>query len=354
MSLDLLDPATLSPGQRGRWQDLADDAVDPNPFHEPALLEPAARHLRPRAMRLLVVERAGAWVACLPVQTGPGGVGALIAWRHPYSFLSTPLLRRTAPVDAARALLEPLRARRAALASLPFVAAGPAERALRTAIAELGLAVAWERRHHRPALQRRPGEVVALLSSKRRSELRRNGRRLEEQLGAPLTVRERSGDPDALQRFLALEAAGWKGERGTALASSDDGRRFFVEMATAFAAAGRLQLRSLEVGDQVVAMSCELIGGDALYGFKSAFDERFRARAPGAWLLHDTAMAFQRDERLRLFDSCSDGGNAFVDHLLPERRELVSLIAGPRWSRPLVARAVDAARRARALRGRPR
>ena len=56
------------------------------------------------------------------------------------------------------------------------------------------------------------------LSSSTRKKLRQHRRRLSEQ-GAltSVVVSEPQAVRDALEQFLALEAAGWKGQRGTAL-----------------------------------------------------------------------------------------------------------------------------------------
>src|SRR5271167_1614573 len=50
------------------WRDLAARAAEPNPFFEPECVLPAARHLGGPAPALLIVkDRGGEWLACLPV-----------------------------------------------------------------------------------------------------------------------------------------------------------------------------------------------------------------------------------------------------------------------------------------------
>ena len=105
-------------------------------------------------------------------------------------------------------------------------------------------------------------------------------RRLQERVGE-LTVRDRSGERDAYEEFLALERSGWKGTAGTAMASDPGHAEFFRELCSAFADAGRLQLLSLDGEQRTVAMKCNLIAGEVTYCFKIAFDEQLSQLSPG-------------------------------------------------------------------------
>lgn len=345
----LLPLGTLADASREAWRELAASAAEPNPFFELTFVEPAWQHLRPRGVALLVVERGGDWLACMPVERLGRSTVLLRAWRNPYCFLATPLVRREALADGADGLLSTLHRRASALALKWIDADGPVAAALRDAAAARGLVTAWEDRFERAVLRTGAGVSRQPLSSHRLRELRRRERRLAEAAGAPLTTTERAADPADLARFLELEAAGWKGRDRTALAAREGDRRFFTAMASDFAAEGRFHLRSLDAGDMTLAMSCELRAGDAVFGFKSAFDERFHKGAPGVQLMHETVDVFAADPTVSLLDSCSDAGNSLVNELLPSRRVLTSsVLTGAGLPARVVTNAVRVERELRA------
>lgn len=337
---EFLTLGELSTAERSAWRDLADAALEPNPFFEPPFVEAAWRCLRPRGVALLVVRDGARWLACLPVQRLPGIDGSLIGWRHAYGFLSTPLIDREHVDVAVARLLEPMRDRSLALLALSTVSRGPVAHALRLAANEMGVEVAWERQVARAALvaRNRP-DSAPLLPAKRRADLRRRRRRLERRLGQPLEVSDRAGIAHEHERFLALEAAGWKGRNGTALATAGHGP-LFLELASSFAAEDRFRLYALTAGERVVAMSTMLVAGDMAFGFKSAYDERHRPDAPGALLLHEMLDELRSDDRLRIIDSCSAPDSELVNRMMPDRRELVSFVIASRAARPLIRAAI--------------
>jgi CelD/BcsL family acetyltransferase involved in cellulose biosynthesis len=321
---------TLAPGEIGSaeqaaWRELGDQAAEPNPFYEPEFMMPAFRRLALRGAGLRVVREGGEWIACLPVYGAPAANAALVSLSHPYLLLRTPLIRRDRLEPGARGLLAAYRGSAPAVVAMRSAAGdGPVERALRSAGAQLGLRQAWERRVLRAVA--RPLDGAA---RPRRHDLERKRRRLQEALAAQLTVEDRAGSDAAVQEFLALEAAGWKGRAGTALANSPRDRAFFVEMAVACAARGRLRLVALSAGSRPVAMACELLAGDSVFGFKMAYDEQLRTFAPGIQLLDSLLARFHADDSLRLYDSCSDPDAKVVNQLYGDRRAIVSFVAAP-------------------------
>ena len=142
------------------------------------------------------------------------------------------------------------------------------------------------------ALGRRPREEE--VSSKFVANLRRRMRRLHE-LGAVsigrLGPRQDGRDAEAvepwLERFFALEAAGWKGERGTAIAQDPDTVAFYRGLARVAAREGWLALRSLEMGGRAVAMHFGLVHRGAFGLLKPAYDEALGACSPGQLLLRE-------------------------------------------------------------------
>ncbi len=133
------------------------------------------------------------------------------------------------------------------------------------------------------------------LSSKFLANLRRRMRKLHE-LGAPSIRRigPRGGegdDPDAvaawLDRFFALEAAGWKGDRGTAIAQDEETLAFYRGLARVASREGWLALRALELDGRAVAMHFGLVHRGAYGLLKPAYDEGLATCSPGQLLVRE-------------------------------------------------------------------
>lgn len=324
-----LDPTALAPADLDAWRDLAARAAEPNAFFDPAFLVPALRHLPRERVRLLAVADGRDWVAALPVQPQLRRrrlpLPARATWRHLYGYLGTPLLAEGLERPAALTLVDALRAR-TGLVTLDLVRSdGPVVAALDAALAEHDLASVVTELRDRAALVRRPANdyVETTLKIKRRRELKRLRKQLTEVLGAePVTV-DRAGDPEAVDRFLQLEASGWKGRAGTALATARDGD-FFRGICAAFAAEGRLQLLAYGTPERTVAMKCNLLAQDGVFCLKIAHDEELAKYSPGVQLEVENVDVFHGRPELAWMDSCADPDNQMINRLWPDRRSLVS------------------------------
>lgn len=327
LSVDLVDLEDVDDTLLSSWRDLADRAAEPNVFHEPEVVL-AARHLGAKRVSLLVVGEGHQLYGCLPVRPvgrGPGvRLPALTVWRHPHCFLGTPLVDR----DRAEEVLGLVFFGRRPGPLLHLRVAervgddGPVLAALRSACARHGVAIEVIWRTSR-AVNRK--EDPARPSGDRRRRLMRSRRRLEERLGAPARTVDRAGDPDAVEAFLALEASGWKGRHGTALLCDGGEAEFFREMCAALARRDKLQLQSLEVGDRVVAVKCNLLSGRAAFCFKSAFDEDLAGLSPGVQLEVDDMARFEAGEA-EWMDSCTTADNVMINQLWHSRRTLSDVV----------------------------
>jgi CelD/BcsL family acetyltransferase involved in cellulose biosynthesis len=88
---------------------------------------------------------------------------------------------------------------------------------------------------------------------------------------------------------LALEAAGWKGRQGTAIASSPATDAFYRGVARRFHDRGQLRTSTIVLDGGLVAFALCLLHGNRLWQLKIAFDERHRGLAPGL-VLHVEAV----------------------------------------------------------------
>ncbi|HXD64452.1 MAG TPA: GNAT family N-acetyltransferase [Solirubrobacteraceae bacterium] len=356
MRPDMLRVSELTPGDLSAWRELAAGAVSPNPFAEPEFVLPATRAWGVDDLRLLVVREGSDWLAALPVRRArswrgvPGDV--IAAWRHDYCFLCTPLVRAVGHAEALATLVRGAAATSPAF-SLDWVDAdGPLAAPLTAALAAEARVVVVER-FERAALHRSETDdyLQRGLSGRHRSGYRRRLKSLEREIG-PVMLRDDSDDPEAPGRFLELERTGWKGRAGTAMACDPAHAAFFTEMGQAFAGAGRLRMLSLVCAERPIAMLCDLIARDTVYGFKIAFAEDLGHYSPGMQLQIASTQAFH-DSGVARADSCTDPENATMNRLWPDRRALVSVVATRRGPAGAAAHAKWAAAvRLQALRAR--
>lgn len=324
------------------WRDLARSAADPNPCHEPEMVLTAARHLdRPGSLTIAAVGSDDRLTACLPVWSGRYWnrlpVRAVSTWQHAYSYLGTPLLDGDAPVAAAGALLDLLsRAHLGRLLVLNTCPTGGAVAdALRTAAAERGTRVYADWEVERAIASASDPSRVAL-RGKHLKDLRRTRRKLEAELGAPLTLTELTPDDAAIAAFLKLEASGWKGGAGSALACGHE--EFFRELCEAFGREDRMRFMALQSGGRAVAMLCTMRAGDQWYWFKIAFDETYGASSPGRQLMLDVTDRLATSPSGTVFDSCADPRNETINQLWTGRRAFATLLVPlPGRSAPAVS-----------------
>ncbi len=139
-------------------------------------------------------------------------------------------------------------------------------------------------------------------SARFRANLRRRARRLAE-LGA-VSVR-RVGRPEevaeAMADFVALEAAGWKGARGSAIALDAALVRFYARIARDAAEAGGLALRALELDGRPIAIHLGLVHRGAYLLPKTAYDEGLAQVSPGQ-LLQREVLAECEARKLSAFE----------------------------------------------------
>ncbi len=109
-----------------------------------------------------------------------------------------------------------------------------------------------------------------------------------------------------LAEFLALEASGWKGARGTAVAADPRTRRFYERLVEVAAARGWLALRSLDLDGRPVAMHLGLVYRGTYYLPKPAYDEALGPCSPGQLLFREVVA------------ECEARGLAALDFLGPD------------------------------------
>jgi CelD/BcsL family acetyltransferase involved in cellulose biosynthesis len=124
------------------------------------------------------------------------------------------------------------------------------------------------------------------LSAKHRQSVRRRRRRLEEKGTVAIEVVD-GGDRlgELLEECFRIEGSGWKGEEGTAIASSPETRSFYEEIAAWAAGVGLLRLAFLRLDGRGIAVNFSLEDESSHYLLKTGFDPELRSLGPGQLLL---------------------------------------------------------------------
>ena len=337
--LALRDWRELDRNAIARWDDLADCAAEPNPFAESWYLLPSLRALDGEGeVRLAVLESAGLWLGVLPVVRQADYYGWPLphwtGWLHANAFLGTPLVAQGQESAFWRALLAALDREGGSalflhLRGIPLD--GPARHALDTVVGEDRRPCGLVHREERALLcsDLAPESYLeGSLSGKKRKELRRQHARLAEQ--GDLTVERRTdgvGLDEWIASFLALEAAGWKGRNGSALACSPATAQLFAAALEGAAVRGRVERLSLLLDGTPIAMLATFLGPPGAFAYKTAFDERLARFSPGVLLQRENLALLDR-AGIAWCDSCAAADHPMIDHFWRERRAVGRLSFG--------------------------
>lgn len=329
--------------QTEAWDELAEGAAEPNPFFESWYLLPSLESFDGRGnISILCFRRNGVLCGLMPIVRQQHYDGWPLPhignWRHPNIFFGTPLVAPGSEVPFWRAMLQWADSNPELSLFLHLTEIsldGPVYAALQTVL----------------AADRRPWGVVerkqrALLSSeldveaylakslpaRKRKDLNRRFRRLAE-LGE-VDFRWESGSDGLvawIEEFLALEAAGWKGDAGSALACDAATETLFRQSLIGAAKRERLARLSLRLDGRPIAMLSTFLTPPGAFGFKTAFDEDFARFSPGFLLEREFLTALRRFG-ISWCDSCAAANHSVMDRIWYERRPLgrVSIaIGGP-------------------------
>ncbi len=146
--------------------------------------------------------------------------------------------------------------------------------------------------------------VEANVDAKFRQNLRRRKRRLAEQGEVKYLVvdgKDAKKLDEALGDFFVLEASGWKGEGGSAIAQKPELVGFYTQLARDAAKRGALALGFLTLNGKPIAAHLTLVQAERSFLLKLGYDESFAEYSPGQQLVSEAIKnACQRG--LREFD----------------------------------------------------
>jgi CelD/BcsL family acetyltransferase involved in cellulose biosynthesis len=342
------------------WRKLAETALEPNVFYEPAFALVAAPVFAADAGAMLVWSERGPrrllgfFPARIEKRRYGLGLPLLVGLTHSYGPLGVPLVEREAAELVIAAWLAHVAAEAAlpGLVLLPYLTEnGPFAAALESILRRGQMSFA-DFDHHQRALLAPTGEralyVERTLSKHRRKEVRRQWRRLGDTGAVALgAADDAAAVATALEQFLTIEAAGWKGRAGTAAATDDVLQLFVRKAVTGLAAEGKVTIDRLLVDGRAIAAAIVLRSGRTGWFWKIAYDEAFARFSPGVMLSVALTEALVEDSRVARVDSCAAADHPMIDHIWRERLPLCNRLIGVGQHGPFaIARRLEALRSA--------
>jgi Acetyltransferase (GNAT) domain len=337
----------------GPWRTLAERAIEPNGYYLPEWELAVNASARGRTG----VSALSAWHDGSQTQNDAarliGLVPAMSLWRackiplpalvsaEPYGTLCTPLLDSGMANEAVAQMMRQAREAGAHALILRDVALdGAAMKAFTESLLQSGMRPRLLHSRLRACLDatRDADELLHdALGSKKLKELRRQRHRLAEHGAVHFDVARTPSDvAAALETFMALEASGWKGKRGTALIQ-DDGDASFARRATvALAETGQCQIVTLQAGDTPVAAAIVLRHQDRAFYFKLGVDERFAKFSPGVQLTLDLTRHLCADPAIATTDSTAGPDHPMINPIWRGRFAIGDVLLPLRSGDPVV------------------
>ncbi len=318
--------------------ELAASCECPNPFWMLAFLRPALKMaVEEQPVMLLCVREGEQLIGFLPVVYARGFAKTpflyLKNWMHSYCFMGAPLVRGGCELQFTMAIHHGLSTLSGGPKFLRMEQVPTQNNLVSLADDEqAGQGLHCSGKIERPALVGNfdfADHMKNGISSKKRGDLGRLSRRLNEIGPVDYQIMAEDDDPDRWSEdFLALEHKGWKGQAGTSMASREGDRKFFIQMIKEMSAKRRLVFQKMMVGARIAAMSVNFLHEGRGYGFKSCFEEDFAQFSPGVLASLRLLDDLSNQAGLQFFDTCSSPGQSMLQRYWPHQRSLVGVTIG--------------------------
>jgi len=315
------------------WEALATNVCEPNPFFEHWFMLPSLDAFAADASVSLYAHYSqGQLTGLLPIGRTKSYYGYPIphaaSWLHDNAFCGAPLVARGHERQFWRGVFEHFD-QNPQFAMFLHVSLIPDEGPLKSALSDVlteqsraSFAVLEESRALLASDLSSEEYFMQSMSAKKRKELRRQHKRLSEEGTLAFERREDAKDIQHwIADFLALEAAGWKGQAGSSLTSSGDTNSFFTNTLTQSANAGKLERLTMRLDNRPIAMLANFITAPGVHSFKTAFDEGYARFSPGMQIQLENLALLDRDD-VEWADSCAAEGHPMIERLWREKRTL--------------------------------
>jgi hypothetical protein len=318
--------------------------AEPNVFFNPRFLAPAMPRLEDREVRLAVIrdgdEYRNRLRLLVPISVEkpllPMGVPIIRTWASPFGPIGTPLVDRDDPVGVIEDLFSMLARPHLKLPKvfvLPDMRLdGPMASLLRTVAEARGLPLTTTGEMLRPVLESKL-DGDAYLKNSLRPHHYREFQRLKRRLGETgklehLVARGPEQIRHAIEAFLTLEAAGWKGRERTAMAIDRYRAAFAREAVHRLAEQDLCRIHSLTLDGATTASLIVFIEQGCAYTWKTAYDESLAAYSPGTLLMIEVTRQHLDDPNIMMTDSCAVPDHPMMSRLWTERRPVGTFVVG--------------------------
>ena len=165
---------------------------------------------------------------------------------------------------------------------------------------------------------------------KRRKEFKRLRNRLAEQGDLNLETLNQTSDFTRFAKdFIELEAKGWKGKRGTAIAGQFGRASTFNQICQRLHQSGRLRFWILRFNGKAIAALFGVVSGSQAQIVKITYDEAFAKYSPGVLLVLDATAAFFAEPGLQFVDSCAIPDHPMINRIWRGRMALGDVLIAP-------------------------
>jgi CelD/BcsL family acetyltransferase involved in cellulose biosynthesis len=262
------------------WDRLC-ESVGSVPFCRPGWIR-AWSTMRKADLRLATIRRNGALAAALPLIRRATRLASPADWHTPVSDGAAADGAALADLAASLAAAAP------AVLTLDFVdAESPVAEVIASAFRRAGYRLATRRRMDSPYIDLGLGaaEYFDGLETRKKRELRRRRRRLEEAGRVRFDVGDGGSSRDVLlDEAFAVEAAGWKGDQGTAIVSDAGVEGLYRSVAAWAGGRGMLVIGALRLDGRLIAFDLSLEHRGVHYLLKTGFDPEAARFAPAMQL----------------------------------------------------------------------
>jgi CelD/BcsL family acetyltransferase involved in cellulose biosynthesis len=306
------------------WKRLADHSLGPAGLNAPELVMPLLRGL-PGA-ELAVVKQGNDLLFALPIKKRRFMPGLFANWMTPLTIMGEPHLDREFPEAGLTSFINNLKSP-ILLHSLKVN--GSFWNLLARQDAQVSILSSWQR-----AALSLTGTYETWAESnfgaKRRKEYRRLANRLSE-MGRFESLNLEVGRDCSpwVDDLLALEAAGWKGRRGTAIAKDAALQAAFRESCQFLAAAGKLRFWKLALDGKTIAVTYAIVEGNQAWLHKIAYDEAYAKFSPGVLLVLYATERLFAENGIAFVDSCAIPGHPMIENIWRDRIKVSDVMIAP-------------------------
>lgn len=299
------------------WERLSLNVIEENPYYSPLFLRAMLEHIEGECeIKALVVYNQGVLVGFLPFVVDKWHwLGAALvnkAFKHPFITLTIPLVDRQYPDRVVEALVIAMVEHGASGGFWlfdNFNLKGPVGLLFSDVFNAGDLSSKIFDEFDRTVLDHGPTfeqHMATCVSNKRRRDLKRNRKRLSKR-GEVVMRSFTQGEEltGAVDDFLKMEAAGWKGKKGTALACHEATEVFSRNVFGTGDEKSITRADVLYLDARPIALSLAIHTGNTAFTMKCTYDEDYRTYSPGLLLEQDIIEDFLKTGWVERLDSAT-------------------------------------------------